>query len=100
MATARTPRQGTGWSPFARPAERHCEAVADALLRVVKATDSALDELDTAAYTDFRRRNPQLGLPRASTVSGACGSWEAAIEHAAVKAEARHRESVAGGAGG
>jgi hypothetical protein len=95
MAKAPTPRQGTGWSPFARPAERHCEAVADALLKVVDATKVALDELDPSAYSDFRRREPQLGLPRATTVAGACGSWEAAVQHAAIKAAALHRESVA-----
>lgn len=95
MATEPTTTRDSGWSPFARPLEPHCEAVADALLNVVEGTNGVLDELDQASYAEYRDANPQLGLPRATTVAGACGSWEAAIEHATVKAARRHRQSFA-----
>lgn len=95
MGTAPETTQRAGWSPFAQPLERHCEAVADALLKVVEGGKYALEELDATTYTDFRRRHPHLGLPRATTVAGACGGWEAAVSYAALKAAALHREGVA-----
>jgi hypothetical protein len=86
------------WSPFARPPWRDCRAAAEAVLRARELEQCPLDELTQERYSDVRARNPQIGLPRDTTVERACGSWEAALEQASVlaSAELRSRRLVAG----
>jgi hypothetical protein len=79
------------WSPFA-PLERHCAAVADALLKACEHEDCAIVDMSAARYDDVRSRNPQLGLPRTTTITGACGGWDEAVGHALVKAAMDLRE--------
>jgi hypothetical protein len=38
---------------------------------------------------------PQVGLPRATTIMRACGSWVAAVEQAAMLSAAETRDSFA-----
>lgn len=76
------------WSPFARNESRDCDAVAQALLTALEHEECALDELTPTRYAELRRKRPQMGLPRTTTVTGVCGSWASAIE-------AAHRRAAA-----
>jgi acetyl-CoA acetyltransferase len=79
-----TPPPADGrWSPFARPPWRDCQAAAEAVLRARELEHCALDELTHERYADIRARHPHIGLPRATTIEKACGSWSAAVEQAA-----------------
>jgi hypothetical protein len=80
------------WAPFAGPLEPHCAAVAEALLRACEQGDCAIVNLTPERYDDIRSRMPHLGLPRTTTIVGACGGWEEAIGHALVKAAMEMRE--------
>lgn len=76
------------WSPFARNESRDCDAVAQALLAALEHEDCALDELTPTRYSELRRKRPQMGLPRTTTVTSVCGSWALAVE-------AAHRRAAA-----
>lgn len=93
--TPRASRDGQGrWSPFAANAGRDCDAVAQALLSAVEQEECSLDELSPTRYAELRRRRPQLGLPRTTTVTSVCGSWERALEAAEHHAAALFRRSL------
>lgn len=85
------------WAPFAGPLEPHCEAVADALIKACDQGGCAIVDLTPEAYDGVRARMPHLGLPRTTTIIGACGGWDEAIGHALVKAamELRERRAAA-----
>jgi hypothetical protein len=85
---------GGSWSPFARNDSADCEAVAQALLAALDHEDCALDELTPTRYAELRRRRPQMGLPRATTVTAVCGSWQRAVEAAERRAAALTRRSA------
>lgn len=85
----------THWSPFARNESPDCEAVAQALLAALEHEDCALDELTPTVYAELRRKRPQLGLPRTTTVTSVCGSWRLAVEAAHRRAAALSRASFA-----
>jgi hypothetical protein len=70
------------WSPFASPPWRDCKAAAEAVLRARDLEECALGELTQERYVDIRAQNPHVGLPRATTIEKACGSWNAAVEQA------------------
>jgi hypothetical protein len=91
-----TPPRDDRWSPFDRPAWRDCRAAAEAVLRARVLEQCPLDELTQERYADVRSRNPQIGLPRDTTIERACGSWYAALEQAGVLASAELRLSLAG----
>jgi hypothetical protein len=82
-----------GWSPFARN-EGDCDAVAQALLSALDHEDCALDQLTPTRYAELRRRRPQLGLPRTTTVTAVCGSWNRAVEAAERRASALARRTA------
>lgn len=82
-----------GWSPFARN-EGDCDAVAQALLAALDHEDCVLDELTPTRYAELRRRRPQLGLPRTTTVTAVCGSWNRAVEAAERRASALARRTA------
>lgn len=84
-----------GWSPFARPPWRDCEAAARAILRAISFDGCALHDMTEDRYVALRDRMPQVGLPRATTISRACGSWTSAIEQAAILAAVATRENYA-----
>ena len=84
---------GGNWSPFARVDEPDCEAVADALLSALEQERCSLDELTPTRYNELRRRRPQMGLPRTTTVTAVCGSWRLAVEAAERRAAALIRRS-------
>jgi hypothetical protein len=65
---------------------RDSRAGAEALLRALKAENCPLDDLTLERYSEARRRHPHIGLPRATTVERACGSWGAAVDQAAALA--------------
>jgi len=88
-------RAAGGWSPFARPPWRDCEAAAKAVLRARDIDGCALNELSEDRYVAIRDRLPGAGLPRITTLTRACGSWAAALEQAAVIAAASMREGYA-----
>lgn len=85
---------GNRWSPFARNASADCEAVAGALLAALDHEQCSLGELTPTRYAELRRKRPQMGLPRATTVTSVCGSWQAAVEAAERHAAAHSRRSV------
>ena len=85
---------GGNWSPFARIDGPDCEAVADALLSALEQERCALDELTPTRYNELRRRRPQMGLPRTTTVTAVCGSWQRAVEAAESRAAALIRRST------
>lgn len=87
---------GVRWSPFARNDDADCHAVAQALLKALDAEDCALDELTPSRYSELRRRRPQLGLPRTTTVTAVCGSWQRAMEAAEHHAAALTRRASFG----
>ena len=74
------------WSPFAKNDGADCEAVAQALLTALDHEGCCLDEFTPTRYAELRRRRPQMGLPRTTTVTQVCGSWAAAIEAAHYRA--------------
>jgi hypothetical protein len=88
-----TPPSDDRWSPFARPPWRDCRAAAEAVLRARALEQCPLDELSQGRYADVRARNPQIGLPRDTTIERACGSWHAALEQAGALACAELRLS-------
>jgi len=75
------------WSPFARNDGADHEAVALALLRAVEHADCPLCDLTPSRYSDVRRRRPQIGLPRETTLTAVCGSWARAVEAAERQAD-------------
>jgi hypothetical protein len=83
-----------GWSPFARNDGADCEAVAHALLTAVEHEACPLDELTPTRYAELRRRRPNMGLPRTTTVTAVCGSWHRAVEAAERRASALHRRTA------
>lgn len=85
---------GGNWSPFARNDGADCEAVAQALLSALDHEDCALDELTPTRYAALRNKRPQMGLPRTTTVTAVCGSWQRAVEAAERRAEALTRRSA------
>jgi hypothetical protein len=88
-----SPPPSERWSPFARPPWRDSKAAAEAVLRARELEQCSLAELTQERYADLRGRNPQLGLPRDTTIERACGSWTSALEQAAVLACAALRLS-------
>ena len=82
-----------GWSPFARN-EGDCDAVAQALLAAGEHEDCPVAELTPTRYAELRRRRPQLGLPRTTTVTAVCGSWARAIDAAERRASALVRRTA------
>ncbi len=67
------------------------------MLRARALEQCPLDELTQMRYADVRARNPQIGLPRDTTIERACGSWHAALEQAGLLANAELRSSFAAG---
>ncbi len=90
-------RRGTteveSWSPFARN-DGDCDAVAQALLTALEHEDCALEQLTPTRYAEVRRRRPQIGLPRTTTVTAVCGSWNRAVEAAERRAAALTRRAA------
>jgi hypothetical protein len=82
-----------GWSPFARN-DGDCDAVAQALLTAIEHEDCALEHLTPTRYAELRRRRPQIGLPRTTTVTTVCGSWKSALEAAERRAAALTRRAA------
>jgi hypothetical protein len=82
------------WSPFARNESADCEAVAQALLAALEHEECCLEELTPTRYAELRRKRPQMGLPRTTTVTSVCGSWRAAVEAAEHRAAAITRRSA------
>ena len=85
---------GGSWSPFARNDGADCEAVAQALLSALEHEDCALDELTPTRYAALRNKRPQIGLPRMTTVTTVCGSWQRAIDAAERRAAALARRTA------
>jgi len=86
-------KDAESWSPFARN-EGDCDAVAQALLTALDHEDCPLEELTPTRYAEVRRRRPQIGLPRATTVTTVCGSWNRAVEAAERRAAALARRAA------
>ena len=84
-------KEAGSWSPFARNDGADCEAVAQALLTALEHEDCPLDALTPTRYGELRRQRPQMGLPRTTTVTAVCGSWQSAIEAAERRAAALSR---------
>jgi hypothetical protein len=82
------------WSPFARNLGADREAVAQALLAAAEHEACALEELTASRYSELRRRRPQIGLPRTTTVTAVCGSWQRAVEAAERRAAALTRRAA------
>ena len=93
MLARRKKAETGGWSPFARN-DGDCDAVAQALLSALDHEDCVLDELTPTRYAELRRRRPQLGLPRTTTVTAVCGSWTRAVEAAERRASALARRAA------
>ena len=87
---------GVNWSPFARNDGADCDAVAQALLSALDAESCSLDELSPSRYAELRNRRPQMGLPRTTTVTAVCGSWQRAVEAAEHRAAALTRRAAFG----
>jgi len=87
------PKETGSWSPFARN-EGDCDAVAQALLAAGEHEHCPVAELTPTRYAELRRRRPQLGLPRTSTVTAVCGSWTRAVEAAERRASALVRRTA------
>ena len=81
------------WSPFARN-DGDCDAVAQALLTALEHEDCALEQLTPTRYSEVRRKRPQIGLPRTTTVTAVCGSWRSAVEAAERRAAALARQAA------
>jgi len=93
LLARRKQQDAKGWSPFARN-EGDCDAVAQALLSAVEHEDCPIAELTPTRYAELRRRRPQLGLPRTTTVTAVCGSWNRAVEAAERRASALTRRAA------
>lgn len=85
---------GVNWSPFARNDGADCEAVAQALLTALEHADYPLGELTPTRYAELRNTRPQMGLPRPTTVTAVCGSWQRAVEAAERRASALARRTA------
>jgi hypothetical protein len=85
---------GVKWSPFARNDGADCEAVAQALLTALEHENCALEELTPSRYAALRDKRPQMGLPRTTTVTAVCGSWQRAVEAAECRAAALTRRAA------
>jgi len=81
------------WSPFARN-DGECDAVAQALLAAIEHEDCPVAELTPTRYAEVRRKRPQMGLPRTTTVTAVCGSWARAVEAAERRASALTRRAA------
>jgi hypothetical protein len=79
----------------ARLVARELKAVARALRTAAELERCTLDDLTPLRYTDLRRRRPGIGLPRTTTLTTLCGSWESAIEAARLPATDLTREAAA-----
>jgi hypothetical protein len=86
-------KEAGSWSPFARN-DGDCDAVAQALLTAIEHEDCALEHLTPTRYSELRRRRPQIGLPRTTTVTAVCGSWKSALEAAERRAAALTRRAA------
>ena len=93
MLARRSRNEATGWSPFARN-DGDCDAVAQALLTAIEHEDCPVAELTPTRYAELRRKRPQIGLPRTTTVTAVCGSWNRAIEAAERRASALARRTA------
>jgi hypothetical protein len=92
---ARRGRNDAGsWSPFACNDGADCEAVAQALLTALDHEDCPLGQLTPTRYAEVRRKRPQMGLPRTTTVTAVCGSWSRAVEAAERRASALARRAA------
>jgi hypothetical protein len=89
-----TPPSDDRW--FDRHPWRDCRAAAEAVLRARALERCPLDELTQERYADVRSRNPQIGLPRDTTIERACGSWYAALEQPRTLASAEPPLRLAG----
>jgi hypothetical protein len=92
-STGQMPRVAS-WSPFAHNVGADCEAVAQALLAAVEHEECPLEELTPTRYSELRRKRPQMGLPRTTTVTSVCGSWRSAVEAAERRAAALTRRAA------
>jgi hypothetical protein len=92
----RDDRPQSSWSPFAHNDGPDSEAVAQALLAAVEHEDCPLGELTPGRYSELRHRRPQMGLPRATTLTAVCGSWGRAVEAAECRASRAIRGSRRG----
>lgn len=86
---------GINWSPFARNENADCDAAAQALLKAAEHESCSLGELTPTRYADLRNRRPQIGLPRATTITAVCGTWQRAAEAAEHRAAALARAAAA-----
>ena len=93
LRARRVRKEVGGWSPFARN-DGDCDAVAQALLTAIEHEDCALEHLTPTRYAELRRRRPQIGLPRTTTVTAVCGSWRRAVEAAERRAAALTRRAA------
>lgn len=66
------------------------------MLRALALEHCPLDEFTQERYAEVRARNPQIGLPRDTTIERACGSWYAALEQAGMLVSAEPRLSASG----
>lgn len=82
------------WSPFARNDSADRDAVARALLAALEHEDCTLGALTPARYSELRRRRPQMGLPRTTTVTAVCGTWQRAVEAAEHRAAGQARRTA------
>ena len=94
MLAQRGQNDAGSWSPFARNDGADCEAVAQALLTALDHEDCPLDELTPTRYAEVRRKRPQMGLPRTTTVTAVSGSWNRAVEAAEWRASALARRTA------
>jgi hypothetical protein len=93
LLARRSRTESKGWSPFARN-DGDTEAVAQALLTAIEHEDCPVAELTPTRYAELRRKRPQMGLPRTTTVTAVCGSWARAIEAAERRASALTRRAA------
>ena len=93
LRARRVRKEVGGWSPFARN-DGDCDAVAQALLTAIEHEDCPLEHLTPTRYAELRRRRPQIGLPRTTTVTAVCGSWRRAVEAAERRAAALTRRAA------
>lgn len=93
LLARRRKKEDGSWSPFAHN-EGDCDAVAQALLTALEHEDCALEHLTPTRYSEVRRRRPNIGLPRTTTVTAVCGSWKSAVEAAERRAAATVRRTA------
>jgi hypothetical protein len=89
----RNRNESHAWSPFASN-DGDCDAVAQALLLAIEHEDCPVAELTPTRYAEVRRKRPQMGLPRTTTVTAVCGSWSRAVEAAERRASALARRAA------